>query len=280
MIPIAYINEWRNSAPWSTDNQVEQDLILSRALVEIYSDPFLTDSLAFRGGTALHKLLLQSAARYSEDIDLVQIKEGEIGLIIDALRKKLDPWLGMPKRNFNHGRATLIYKFDSESIPIVSMRLKIEINTREHFAVLGFLNKPFLVKNAWFTGHSNIITYHPEELLATKLRALYQRKKGRDLFDMAIILKKIPEINISVIIKCFIHYMEHTAQKISRAEFEANLSEKLLDNAFLQDIFPLLPSAEKSSYDPIRAIKDVQKQIICQLPGDAWKNSHKHDIFS
>ncbi|MBY0544426.1 MAG: hypothetical protein K2Q14_02635 [Gammaproteobacteria bacterium] len=55
MIPLAYINEWRTTAPWATDAQIEQDLVLSRALIEIYSDPLLKESLAFRGGTALHK---------------------------------------------------------------------------------------------------------------------------------------------------------------------------------------------------------------------------------
>ena len=33
-------------------------------------------SLAFRGGTALYKLYLTPAARYSEDIDLVQVEAG------------------------------------------------------------------------------------------------------------------------------------------------------------------------------------------------------------
>lgn len=74
MIPRAYITAWRKIAPWSTDAQIEQDLILSRALVEIFSQPILSSQLAFRGGTALHKLFLTPASRYSEDIDLVQVK--------------------------------------------------------------------------------------------------------------------------------------------------------------------------------------------------------------
>jgi len=58
MIPRAHITAWRRTAPWSSDAQVEQDLVISRALVEIYSEPALSSSLAFRGGTALHKLYL------------------------------------------------------------------------------------------------------------------------------------------------------------------------------------------------------------------------------
>ena len=88
MIPLAQIIQWRQTAPWTDDMQVEQDLILSRAIVEIFSNPFLAEQLAFRGGTALHKLFFSPAARYSEDIDLVRTSKGEIKEIIDALRAK------------------------------------------------------------------------------------------------------------------------------------------------------------------------------------------------
>jgi len=73
MIPVAFITEWRKHAPWSQDAWVEQDLVISRALVEIFRVPAVAERLAFCGGTALHKLHLSPAVRYSEDIDLVQV---------------------------------------------------------------------------------------------------------------------------------------------------------------------------------------------------------------
>jgi len=73
MIPISYITEWSEKAPWVENKFVEQDLIICRALVAIYSDEFLAEHLAFRGGTALGKLYLTPQPRYSEDIDLVQV---------------------------------------------------------------------------------------------------------------------------------------------------------------------------------------------------------------
>lgn len=91
MIPFDYLTEWRAVAPWSTDSQVEQDLILSRAVVAMFREPEIASRLAFRGGTALYKLHLRPAARYSEDIDLVQISAGPIGATIDAMRNTLDP---------------------------------------------------------------------------------------------------------------------------------------------------------------------------------------------
>ena len=56
MINRASIAQWNRQVPWSDNAQVEQDLVISRALVAIFSDEFLASQLAFRGGTALHKL--------------------------------------------------------------------------------------------------------------------------------------------------------------------------------------------------------------------------------
>ena len=284
MIPQAFINEWQQFAPWSSEAQVEQDLVLSRAIIEIFSHPLLANKLAFRGGTALHKLFIQPAARYSEDIDLVQITEGPIGPILEALRAQLNPWLGEPRWKSNKGRATLVYRFDSESQPVTPMRLKVEINTREHFAVLGIAKKEFEIKSLWFSQQTMITTFHLEELLATKLRALYQRKKGRDLFDLVVILKKFPKLDINKMLQSFHQYMSFDQTKVSRAEFEANLAEKLNDTAFVNDIFPLLPInpiALKNSinpsehnidfYSPINDVIHVQERIISQLPGESWK---------
>ena len=187
MIQRDFIVAWRHQAPWPTDAQVEQDLVLSRALVEIFRDPLLSRELAFRGGTALHKLFLPTPARYSEDIDIVQVSPGPIGPVMTALRKLLDPWLGIPRRSQSEGRMTFIYRFESELPPIVPLRLKIEINTREHFTVLGHVSPTHSVDNGWFRGAAEIRSYRLEELLGTKLRALFQRKKGRDLFDLGAI---------------------------------------------------------------------------------------------
>ena len=64
--------------PWADDAQVEQDLVLSRAVIELFGDDGLANTLALRGGTALYKLFLERPYRYSEDIDLVQIETGPI----------------------------------------------------------------------------------------------------------------------------------------------------------------------------------------------------------
>lgn len=49
MIPRNFIIEWRQHAPWISDAQVEQDLIICRALVELFSSELISKILAFRG---------------------------------------------------------------------------------------------------------------------------------------------------------------------------------------------------------------------------------------
>lgn len=86
MIPRAYITEWAAAAPWPLELQVEQDLILSRLIVEISNDEVLGPELAFRGGTCLHKLHLPAPLRYSEDLDYVRRTHSGIKAILNALR--------------------------------------------------------------------------------------------------------------------------------------------------------------------------------------------------
>jgi predicted nucleotidyltransferase component of viral defense system len=267
VIPRDYITQWRTQAPWVQDFQVEQDLIVSRALVEIFSRPELHQALAFRGGTALYKLHLRPPARYSEDIDLVQTKTEAAGPMMEALRAVLDPWLGKPKWKQTEGRVTFNYRFDSEDAPPIPLKLKVETNTREHFSVYGLKEIPFGVSSPWFEGACKIQSYELDELLATKLRALYQRKAGRDLFDLATALTK--GADPERIVKAFLKYMEHEGHKITRAMFEENFALKMEDPDFLADISPLL-SADYT-WDPAAEAPIVSSQLIERIPGDPWK---------
>jgi predicted nucleotidyltransferase component of viral defense system len=217
VIPRDFITEWRSHAPWIQDAQVEQDLVISRAVVEIFRVPALADGLAFRGGTALYKLHLVPAARYSEDIDLVQITPEPIGNTLDHVRAVLDPWLGEPRRQLKEGRVNLVYRYDSEDQPPLRLRLKIEINSREHFTELGHLRLSYAVRSRWFEGEAEVTTYALEELLGTKLRALYQRKKGRDLFDLAHALTAHGP-DPAKVVACFHRYLKEGGHAISRAE--------------------------------------------------------------
>jgi len=268
VIPRDYITAWRGRAPWVQDFQVEQDLVISRAIVEIFSHPHLGASLAFRGGTALYKLHITPPARYSEDIDLVQVKAEPIGATLNALREVLDPWLGKPQWKQNEGRVALVYRFDSEDHPPLRLRLKVEINSREHFALLGYTATPFAVSSRWFSGAADITTFELDEMLGTKLRALYQRRKGRDLFDLATALEN-PAVNPGRLVNAFSGYMEKEEGRITRAMFERNLAAKLRMPEFAADISPLLASGY--GWNMEEAARSVSVRLIALLPGDPWK---------
>lgn len=270
MIDKASLTLWQGIAPWGNIAQIEQDLILSRALVDIFNHPYLITALAFRGGTALQKLFYDKATRYSEDLDFVQIEAGGIGGILDGFKEVLEPWLGKPKKKFGEGRATLLYGFEPTEPQLGKMRVKIEINTREHYTVLGLTRKKHEVSTPWYSGSASVTTYHIEELLGTKLRALYQRKKGRDLYDLSCALKQL-NFDVKKSIQCFNYYLSKQNLKISRAEFEENMHNKFKVISFREDIQPLLSNPNFNDEHFVADFNLVMKDIVKQLPGDPWK---------
>ena len=263
MIPKPYIAKWQEQAPWKQFYQVEQDLVISRALVEIFSDEFLNENLAFRGGTALHKLYLKPAPRYSEDIDLVQIKPGpikpimqRIGEVVTFFEEKRSTKIG------GHG-AKALYRFTSE-YENIRLRLKLEINCKEHFNVLPWVEFPFEVENDWFIGKANIRTYDINELLGTKLRALYQRSKGRDLFDLDYSRLHM-ELDVEQIIKCFNEYTTFSTgnRPPSQKEFLMNIEEKEQDPNFTGDMEALLRTG--INYNQEKAFEWLKSKLINKI---------------
>ena len=199
--------------------------MLSRALVELFLNPSLAGKIALRGGTSLQKLFIRPPHRYSEDIDLVQTEGEPIGPMIDKIRKTLDPWLGTPRRRNGPSNFTLTYRFESEIPPVRQLRLKIEINTREHFTLLSLSPRKFDVRNPWFTGECDVVTFEPDELLATKLRALYQRRKGRDLFDLWLCIEQ-GLIDPQRLVGCFAEYMNREGHPLTRAHLSRTFAIK------------------------------------------------------
>ena len=114
MIPNAYIQAWSAKAPWPDARQVEQDLIICRTLCDLFNTPALKGKIAFRGGTAINKLLFKQPLRYSEDIDLVQTEAEPIGMTIDGIRGALS-WLGKCKREQAGHSMHMVFKFAPEA---------------------------------------------------------------------------------------------------------------------------------------------------------------------
>ena len=262
MIPKAYIDQWKLHSPWQQDEFVEQDLILTRLLIELYSSKLISENLAFRGGTALHKLFLKTPHRYSEDLDFVQIKAVEIGPVLTEIRKVVKQIIpAAPKFKKSISNNTLIYSYNAESPPNPKMKIKIEINTREHIAVDGIKNFILKCESDWFTGSAKISTFSAEELLSTKLRALYQRKKGRDLFDLWFARELNPDFEKTV--KIFKVYLKSENLIITKKEFLDNLTAKIEDPVFQKDIKPLI--LNNSDYDTGEAFEFVKTNYVSHM---------------
>ncbi|HVU87584.1 MAG TPA: nucleotidyl transferase AbiEii/AbiGii toxin family protein [Pirellulales bacterium] len=271
MIPMAFLQEWSAHAPWPDLAQVEQDLIICRALCDLFGSERLAGKIAFRGGTAIHKLLFKQPLRYSEDIDLVQTTAEPIGETAKAIHEALS-WIG--KYNYRQAPHSnhMTFKFTPEVDGGMELKLMVEINTREHENLYPLKSYPFELNSGWHQAKVDIISFEPEELFGTKLRALLQRHKNRDLFDLNEGLLQLG-LDPTKIIESFDHYLALEGRPISRANAEQRMLEKL-NHSLTEDIAPLLPTNVRfSEDDAIAAFGRVWGDLIRRIGGDPWKLS-------
>ena len=277
MIPFMNIVAWSNVVPWADQRQIEQDLIISRAIVDLFADPFLREQLRFRGGTALNKLHFPAPIRYSEDIDLVRTTAGPIGPILSRVRERLEPWLG--RANFDQSPIApkLRFRVQAEDpLATTQIRLKVEINTAEIEAYDTPHALPFRVENPWFSGKADVPTFSREEMLATKLRALLQRNKGRDMFDLAHALDVFEGLNASRVVECFGRYLQRSELTISRADAEQRMFAKLNNPGYITDLRPLLAASEAPRLNDETmktAFTKIFSRFIVLIPGGPWQRS-------
>ena len=251
--------------------QVEQDLIICRAMCDLFNHPELKGRIAFRGGTAINKLLFEKPLRYSEDIDLVQVQPGPIGEIIDGVRDALS-WLGKCNRDQAPHTTHLVFRFQPEVGDGKPLKLKVEINTREHQNLYGLKVYPFDLSSDWHTAATQVVSFEPEELFGTKLRALLQRSKNRDLFDLNEGLLHLGLDGLKVI-ECFNFYLGLEECLISRAIAEERMLKKL-NHSLVEDIAPLLPPGVVfDDASAIAAFGRIWGELIVRIPGDPWKSS-------
>lgn len=258
MIPRPAITQWARSVAWPTEEQVEQDLLLSRLIIEIANDPYLGDELVFRGGTCLHKLHMPRPLRYSEDLDYVRRTGGGIADITHAA-SRLGESLGMDVSTRVSQQPKILFRAPFES-GSGRMRIKIEINTFERSPALDPIRLPYAIDSTWFTGSAEVATFALPELVATKLRALYQRLKGRDLFDLWLAITQLGA-DPQAIIDAFTPYKP---AGYTPGLAEKNLRDKLPRPAFRDDLIALL-SEWPTGYDIDAAADLVVTELIARL---------------
>ena len=245
--------------PWNDSDQVEQDLILARLMIEIAEDPFLGEELVMRGGTCFHMLWLDRPWRYSEDLDYVRRNDGPIGPIFDALRA-IGERVGFDKTSTAVGRHPKV-RLHSTFVTGTPMRVKVEMNTFERSPARPTTTRPLMVDSAWFAGSADIATFEGAELAATKIRAIYQRSKGRDLFDLWLAVEEAG-LDLEDIVDCFGPYKP---DNWTAAKAHANLDAKLADATFVTDTESLLVN-QPAGYS-VDAAAAVVQQVIDAIDG-------------
>ncbi len=264
--------------PWPTQRQVEQDLLLCRSMAALFADKFLHGQIAMRGGTLLHKVHLAPPCRYSEDIDLVVFGDRPEDHIRKGLRRVLADVLGDPKASAWEAVRLAIrnavkpsrvlrmsYSVPSVSEPGSTLNIVVEANATERKPHRPIVEIPFefLFRDA--TARTVINGYHIHELLGSKMRALFQRRRGRDLFDLywALTLAK-PAVDPAEIIESFQHYLRAEGSAVGRGEFIGILESHLADRGFCSDMDQLLRVGVK--YDPREAGDYVKTKLLSLLP--------------
>jgi len=208
------------------------------------------------------RIVITTRDKFSEDIDLVQTEALPVSEFINLIREKLK-FLGNPKRIQKERNTTLIYYYITELPPEIKAKLKIEINCREHFTPFGYKYIHHSIDTEWFSGESRIKSYSLEELLGTKLRALYQRKKGRDLFDLYWALNN-EKIDINKVLESYRIYVNFsTSNPPTVTQFRENLEKKIQYPEFRGDTTGLLRPG--ISYNVDEAYEQIVKELINKI---------------
>jgi predicted nucleotidyltransferase component of viral defense system len=263
VIAQAYLNEWATQAPWPQQTQIEQDLVLSRLIIEIAQHDLLGEEFAFRGGTCLHKLHLPKQLRYSEDLDYVRNTRSGIKPYLAALRE-IAGGVGLVEHGTARSGQMVHIVFDAQATDVAGrIRIKIETNIAETDSFLPRITHPYAVDSRWWSGDADVSTFRIEELMATKLRALYQRRKGRDLFDLWHVLTDLHP-DEQLIADGLAHYMGD--EIFSYSELSANLAAKLEHPDFVADLDQLTADSP-SRYDVTLAADLIMERLGSRLRG-------------
>lgn len=258
MIPAAAVTAWSVGAPWPTRTQVEQDLLLSRLICEIANHPYLGEELVFRGGTCFHKLHIHPARRYSEDLDYVRSSAGGIKEFTTAMTA-LGEQLGC-RVSTEVGANPKVHLL-TESVEDLRIRIKVEVNTHERSPADPIALTPYEVVSPWWSGRADVRTFSTRELIATKIRALYQRKKGRDVFDMWLALTELGLTGDDLLAV----FTPYRPEGLTAAVATANLRAKLRDEGFRRDLEPFI-AGPPAGYNIDVAAEMLIEQVLSKIP--------------
>lgn len=260
MIPRNVLAAWRHQSPWRTDRQVEQDLVLQALAIEVAQHDVLRNHLIWRGGTCLHKLHLDDARRYSEDLDYVLLPgvgHGEIKRALTQVAERIGLTAG--RYEVSDSRVKLWAEAEATAVP-GTVSVKFEVNCNDAPPLFELVRIPMELDTRWWSGAADVLTFDASELLGSKFRALAQRRKGRDLSDLWLARRELPITDTSLATAAD-HYLNH--DQIAPSQLRARLAEHERDPEFTSDLDVLTARP----YDGFDAVDAVRRLIL-------WADMH------
>jgi hypothetical protein len=159
----------------------------------------------------------------------------------------------------------ITYTLQPVSLPGPPLNIKIEANVTERTPHRAIQEIPFAFPFQGKSIETRLNGYDLHEMLGTKLRALFQREAGRDLFDLFWALtKSSPPADPAAIIESFLFYVRQEGVVPGRAGFIDLLQARLKNRGFCADMEPLLRAG--IVYDPQEAGRYVQAHLLNLLP--------------
>lgn len=224
---------------------VEKDYCLGWMLAAIASDPELSQSWIFKGGTCLRKCYYETY-RFSEDLDF-SIVEGGPEEPADLIRifGDVSEWLAQnvgieievgkdtfKRRQNRRGKPTTEGRvaFRGPNRPRQMPKIKLDLTSDE-----ALVEKP--VQRQIFHSYSDtplpvdhVLCYPIEELLAEKIRAFAERCRPRDLYDVVNIYRHPDLVDRPAAVLTMLE------QKCEHAGIEVPTAKSIQDSPFRQEI--------------------------------------------
>ncbi|MCI0627225.1 MAG: nucleotidyl transferase AbiEii/AbiGii toxin family protein [Acidobacteria bacterium] len=188
-------------------NVVEKDYVLGWLLAGIYNHPELSEKWIFKGGTCLKKCFFETY-RFSEDLDFTLLENEHLNqTFLLKIFSEIAEWIydvsgiELPvsglrfelftnPRGQNQGEGRVGYRGPLQNRGDLP-RIKLDLTTDER------LVRPPVVRNVhhpYSDAPENGVharSYCYEEIFAEKLRALAERERPRDLYDVIHLYRRI-----------------------------------------------------------------------------------------
>ena len=225
---------------------IEKDLVISIVLAIISDSPafsWCSDKLIFRGGTCIKKVFYPDETRFSEDIDLMGLNIEEAGLFMRSVNKLVGMNLGVTsfdstevQYSNERGLDFMLYYTS-----VLQQKDHISFNLSTAYP-MERIQKRAVIVEPYLQINPSILTLGIKEILAEKTRALLQRRKPRDLFDVWFLIKN------------------------KELELDRSLLRKKLERSYAAA--PFSKKEEASSY----VMEDIISRIKSSVTDITWKN--------